>query len=178
MMPSAGDATRASVFVAVPPAEAFRLFVDEIDLWWRRGPRFRTAGAHAGVIRIEPGVGGRLFEAWQVDGRDWVFETGRVVEWDPPRGFALEWRLSNFAPGESTRVEVGFADEDEGTRVTVVHRGWAGLRPDHPARHGEPAGRFVARHAQWWGALLAAFRVHARARCAAARPPGQPRFPS
>jgi hypothetical protein len=36
-----GDQARASVGVAVPPEEAFDIFTREIDLWWRRGPRFR-----------------------------------------------------------------------------------------------------------------------------------------
>jgi hypothetical protein len=33
------DQVRVSVLVEVPPADAFRIFVEDIDLWWRRGSR-------------------------------------------------------------------------------------------------------------------------------------------
>ena len=55
------DAARVSVSVAVPPAVAFEIFTNDIDRWWRRGMKFRHAGRHSGVIRLEPGIGGRLF---------------------------------------------------------------------------------------------------------------------
>ena len=156
----AGDVVRASVFVAVAPEVAFRCFVEEIDQWWRRGVRFRTAGAHGGILRLEPGIDGRLFESWQADGQDWVFETGRVVAWRPPAHFAIDWRVANFAPDELTRVAVDFDAEPGGTRVTVTHRGWAALRADHPVRHGEPVERFIASRGMWWGALLLSLRAH------------------
>ena len=38
-----GDQARVTVGVAVPPEEAFRVFTQEVDLWWRRGRRFRNA---------------------------------------------------------------------------------------------------------------------------------------
>lgn len=159
-----GDVARASVFVAIAPAEAFRVFVDEIDQWWRRGPRFRVAAGAPGLIRIEPGVGGRLFEAYDIDGQQRVFESGRVLVWQPPSRLALEWWTSNFAPDETTRVEVDFVAEDEGTRVTVVHRGWSALRGDHPVRHGQAVGAFIAQRGRWWGDLLMSFRLQARRR--------------
>lgn len=146
-----GDVARASVFVAIEPAEAFRVFVDEIDQWWRRGPRFRVAAGAPGIIRIEPGVGGRLYEAYQVDGHERVFESGRVLEWAPPSRLVLEWWTANFGPDERTRVEIDFVVEDEGTRVTVFHRGWAALAPDHPVRHAESVESFIARRGRWWG---------------------------
>ena len=160
--PTPGDVARAGVFVTVAPTEAFRVFVDEIDQWWRRGPRFRVAGGAPGIIRIEPGVGGRLYEAYEIDGQQRVFESGRVLEWRPPSRLVLEWWTSNFAPDEVTRVEVDFVAEDEGTRVTVVHRGWAALRGDHPVRHGEPVERFIAARGRWWGDQLMALRLRAK----------------
>ena len=58
-----GDQARATVSVALPPDEAFRVFTEEIDLGWRRGRRFRNAPGQAGIVCIEPGAGGRLFES-------------------------------------------------------------------------------------------------------------------
>ena len=47
-----------STRVPAPPAEAFALFTGEIGSWWAAGA---VAGARfAGVLRFEPGVGGRL----------------------------------------------------------------------------------------------------------------------
>jgi hypothetical protein len=44
----AGDQVRVSVSVAVPPAAAFEIFTQEIDRWWRRGPRFRRGSRRCG----------------------------------------------------------------------------------------------------------------------------------
>ena len=57
---SATDRVRVTTVVAVEPAEAFELFTADVDLWWRRGPRFRADGGRPSVLRFEPGVGGRL----------------------------------------------------------------------------------------------------------------------
>ena len=73
----------------------------------------------------------------------------------------LWWRLSNFAPGERTEVEVSFeADGDDGTRVTVTHSDWNAIRPDHPARHGEISASFLRRLGLWWGGQLSVYRIH------------------
>lgn len=158
-----GDQARAMVKVGVPPAEAFTIFTEEIDQWWRRGRRFRSAGARPGIIAIEPRVGGRMFESWERgDGRPpQVLQTGRVVEWEPPHRFVLHWRNANFAPHEHTEVEVVFEPSGQGTAVTVTHRGWASIRDDHPARHGRPVPAFIGGLGRWWGELLTSLREHA-----------------
>jgi uncharacterized protein YndB with AHSA1/START domain len=103
---------------------------------------------------MEPGEGGRVFESFD----DRIVEVGRATVWDPPRRLVFEWRNSNFAPAEKTEVEVRFEPSAAGTRVTVVHRGWSALRPDHPARHGMPAQEFARSVGLWWGDLLTAYR--------------------
>ena len=67
-MTAPGDQVRVTVSVEVPIAEAFRIFTEEIDQWWRRGRRFRLAEGERGFIRLEPGVGGRLFESFERGG--------------------------------------------------------------------------------------------------------------
>jgi uncharacterized protein YndB with AHSA1/START domain len=155
-----GDRASATVFVAVPPDDAFAIFTTEIDLWWRTGPKFRIAGRRRGALCFEPGPGGRLFETF--DGKDGArtFEVGRVTAWEPPARLELEWRNVNFAPGEATFVEVSFVAQRHGTLVTVVHRGWAALRPDHPARHGADGPALSRQIGMWWGELLTALREH------------------
>ena len=155
-----GDQASAQVSIAVPPAEAFAFFTEQIETWWRRGPRFRNAPGDRGFIRMEPGVGGRVFESFD----DRVVEVGRAIVWDPPRRLVFEWRNSNFAPAEKTEVEVRFDPTATGTRVTVVHRGWAALRPDHPARHGQPPSAFSRSVGLFWGDLLTSYRERASRR--------------
>jgi uncharacterized protein YndB with AHSA1/START domain len=159
--PGPGDQAKVAVSVAVPPAEAFAIFTEEIELWWRRGPRYRVAGHRRGIIRLEPGVGGRLFESFDGEHGPRVVQTGEVTGWDPPSRLVLRWRNVNFAPDEHTEVEVLFTPARAGTTVTVIHRGWSTLRPDHPARHGLAVEAFVRMMGMWWGEQASALRVHA-----------------
>ena len=164
-----GDQARVTVGVAVPPEECLsRSSPKRCELWWRRGRRFRNAPGdgetQAGVIYLEPGPGGgRLFESFRHTppvNRWW--RLGRTLVWQPPQRLLLQWRASNFAPHEHTEVEVLFKPSGAaGTQVTVVHRGWAALRADHPVRHGLDAPAFVRMMGLWWGDLLTALRLHA-----------------
>jgi uncharacterized protein YndB with AHSA1/START domain len=159
--PGPGDKARVGVLVAVPPEEAFRVFTEEIDLWWKRGPRFRFGGRSPGVLHFEPGPGGRLFEAFGEGADARIHEAGRIQLWEPPSRLVFHWRNANFAPAEATEVEVRFEPTASGTYVTVEHRGWAGLRPNHPARHGLEGADYSRFLGLWWGELMAALREHA-----------------
>jgi uncharacterized protein YndB with AHSA1/START domain len=150
-----------SVTVAVPPAVAFEVFTAEIDRWWRRGPKYRHAKGASGLLRIEPGVGGRVFESFGPEEKPTVVDVGRVTTWEPPRRLAFDWRNATFAVDEWTRVEVAFEDLGERTLVTVRHSGWEKLRPDHPARHGLADVAFARELALFWGDLMTSLREHA-----------------
>lgn len=156
-----GDQAKVSVLVRVRPEDAFRIFTEEIDGWWRSGRRFRM-GKDRSVVHLEPKLGGRLFETFRApSGAEKVVASGIVTAWDPPARLVFEWRVANFRPDESTEVEVLFEATTSGTYVTVVHRGWAKIRPDHPARHGEEMRAFTRSLAAWWGDLMTAFRMRA-----------------
>jgi len=157
-MTPASDLVTVSVTVAADPAEAFAIFTQETNLWWRRGPRFRIAGKQRGVLRFEPWLGGRLMEEFESPSGPQVFVTGMITMWQPPERFRFEWRGVNFAPGESTQVEVVCEAVPTGTRVTVRHSGWAALRVDHPVRHGQQAPAFLRSLGLWWGDLMTSFR--------------------
>jgi uncharacterized protein YndB with AHSA1/START domain len=154
------DTVRVTTVVAVDPATAFEVFTTEIDLWWRRGPRFRWVTAREGSLRFEPGAGGRLVER----GGEEEFEVGRVRVWEPGARLVFEFRARSFEPGQITEVEVAFAAEGDGTRVTVEHRGWEALAADHPVRHGLDAGAFRNLMGVWWADLVTAVRRHAEQR--------------
>jgi hypothetical protein len=156
----AGDAAKVTVMVAVVPEVAFEVFTKEIDLWWRRGPKFRPMGRKPGVLFFEGGVGGRLFESHGEGSAKKVMEMGRITVWDPPSRLAFEWRNSAFAADEHTTVDVRFVDVHGKTEVTIEHRGWKALRDDHPARHGLTGRAFVASVGMFWGDLMSAMREH------------------
>jgi uncharacterized protein YndB with AHSA1/START domain len=158
---SPGDQARVSVLVEIEPAAAFRIFTEEIDAWWRRGMKYRIAGNRRGVVHLEAGVGGRLFESFESKSGTRVIETGRVTVWEPPARLVFEWRAANFAPTESTEVEVRFDPSTSGTLVTVTHRGWSRIRADHPARHGLEVAAFIRSTGLWWGELMTSLREHA-----------------
>src|SRR5262249_34068472 len=122
------------------------------------GRKFRAAERGRSVMHLEPRLGGRLFES--VEGGVLV-EKGRVLAWEPPRRLLLTWRAANFAPHEQTEVEVLFSESPSGTSVTLVHRGFASLRPDHPVRHGADGPTFCRTMGMWWADLLSSLREHA-----------------
>jgi uncharacterized protein YndB with AHSA1/START domain len=150
------DTIRVTTVVAVDPATAFAVFTEDLDLWWRKGPRYRPLAHPNGVMQLEPGVGGRLLEVFGEDGGE-RFELGRVRVWKPPERLVLLWRSRDFAADEETEVEVRFEPVEKGTLVKLEHRGFAALRDDHPSRHGLGRGpAFAASMGLWWGELLLA----------------------
>jgi len=160
MSAAAGDCATVTVFVGVPPAAAFDVFTREIDLWWRKGPRYRIAGKRPGVLTFEGGVGGRLFESVDRPSGPRTFEIGTITAWEPPARLEFEWRGVNFKPHEKTVVEVRFAPMREGTLVTVQHRGWSALPADHPVRHGLYGPEFSRMIGMWWSELMTSLREH------------------
>ncbi len=106
----------SEVEVAVDPGTAFRVFTDEVDLWWVRGPiNFSGDGGRVFAVRIEPGVGGRLLQVYDAaEGEEYV--QGRITAWEP--GVRVAW--SSAVDDVST--EVRFAATDVGTRVTIEAR--------------------------------------------------------
>ncbi len=168
---SAAEVARVTTFVAVSPDDAFEAFTDDIDVWWRRGPRFRNGGGRSELSfeRDAEGRGQRLVE--RLAHR--VLEIGRVLAWQPGQRLVFEWRQINFAPDEVTEVEVRFEPMGDGTRVTLEHRGWDAIGDDHPARHGLRERAFGAMVGKYWGDLLSVYRQYVARR--APGPCGQAR---
>lgn len=163
-MNSPGDSARVSVQVAVKSSVAFEVFTREIDLWWRKGPAYRIGGRNPGQLNFEPGLGGRLFETCRMDGELRTFEVGRVTAWEPPTLLAFEWKGVNFAPNETTLVEVRFIPQGDGTLVSLVHSGWSTIPENHPARHGAAGPEFSRTLGLWWGGLMSSLRHHLQTR--------------
>ena len=113
-----------------------------------------------GTLRFEPRAGGRLLEIY-ADAADEPFEVGRVLVWAPGERLVFEWRQGCFAAAETTQVEVRFEPASRGTRVTLEHRGWDALRPDHPARQGFSGEALLGMLGLRWADALTTFRAHA-----------------
>jgi uncharacterized protein YndB with AHSA1/START domain len=152
------DSARVSVAVAVPRDFAFELFTQEIDRWWRHGRKYRQSATRSSLIRLEPKLGGRLFESFEQGGNPQTWEVGRVIIWEPPERLAFTWSNANFSAVEQTEVDVRFESTRSGALITVTHRGFSTLREDHPARHGLPAPEFLRMIGLWWGEQLTALR--------------------
>jgi uncharacterized protein YndB with AHSA1/START domain len=142
--------------VKASPDRAFEAFTREIGAWWKPNALFAFTPRDPGRLAFEPGANGRLIETL-ANGK--VFEIGRVRAWEPPRRLVFGWRQATFAPDQNTEVEVRFEPVGEETRVTVEHTGWDTVPAAHVARHGFPNAMFLTRHAEWWQALLGAYRA-------------------
>ena len=148
------NSVRVTTFVAVDPADAFEVFTEETDLWWRQGPRFR--GISGGSLRFENQE--KLVEVAQDGTRR---DIGRVILWQPGKRLTFEWRAEDFAPEELTLVDVSFEVASGGTRLVVEHRGFATLRAGHPGRRGLEGEAFTSMMGLWWGDLLTSYRERA-----------------
>ena len=148
-----------AVRVAASPERAFEAFTHEVAAWWRPNVLFQFERDRSGTLEFEPREGGRFVERY-ADGSE--FEIGRITTWEPPSRLAFTWRQASFTADQSTEVHVRFEPAGEETRVTVEHFGWDSVPPEHVARHGFPDAFFLQRHAEWWQALLDAYRGRAR----------------
>jgi len=101
---------RQSVHVDCPVEDAFRLFTEFFGDWWPAG------GEH----EIEPWTNGKIIERTASgEEREW----GTITAWEPPDRLAFTWHPGADADRAGT-VEVEFAVEADGTRVTVTHSDW------------------------------------------------------
>lgn len=147
------SAVIVSLRVKATPREAFDVFTNEIGAWWRPHGLFELTPRGDGVLRFEPGEGGRLVTDL-ANGK--VFEIGRITAWLPGQRLAFTWRQATFGPEQITHVEVRFEAVLDETRVSVEHRGWDSIPQEHVARHGFPLAATQMRLSEHWRSLLAA----------------------
>lgn len=104
--------TRSVLLPKAPPA-AFALFTERASEWWP--PDRRHTKDPKSVITLA--ASGRFSER----SGDHEVQLGKVRVWDPPRRLVLDWFPGTDAD-HPTEVEITFAPEGAGTRVTVQHR--------------------------------------------------------
>jgi uncharacterized protein YndB with AHSA1/START domain len=158
------DQVTVTTVVATDPTTAFQVFTGEVDLWWKRGPRYRFVGDGGGTLRFEGGERGAARALVERDDRGGAFTVGRVLAWEPGERLAFEWRGRSFAGHERTEVHVRFAAEGTRTRVTVEHRGWSTLPADHPTKCGLGSPALDSLIGLRWADLLLCVKERAEAR--------------
>jgi uncharacterized protein YndB with AHSA1/START domain len=135
---------RHEVVVDLAPEQAFWAFAD-LDRIKPREHNLLAVPIEETVL--EQHVGGSVYDRG-VDGS--VCRWGRVLAFDPPRTIAFSWDIgpdwqvtSDLA--RTSEVEISFAAEGDGTRVTLVHRhldrhgaGWESMRDGVDAPEGWP----------------------------------------
>lgn len=123
------------VFVATGVTRAFELFTARMGDWWPLRTH-SVGGERATGVAVVGRLGGEIVETI-ADGTTAVW--GTVTDWSPPDRVAFTWHPGTPVE-QATRVEVTFEPHEDGTRVTLVHTGWA-ARPDGArARAGYDTG--------------------------------------
>src|SRR5437762_6321284 len=105
---SSEDKVSATIEVATDSMNAFRIFTEEVDAWWQRGPQNFYDGGRAVAMQFEAGVGGRYLEVYDEAKGD-VLEIGRITVWEP--GERLVFRMSL----DDTEVDIRFQAIPGGT---------------------------------------------------------------
>ena len=110
---------RQSVHIDCPIEDAFRIFTEEFAEWWPLASH-SVAGEESETCTIEPWAGGLVLERTRSGVEH---EWGSVIAWDPPHLVEFTWHPG--APRDDRQtVSVEFCEEGNGTRVTLIHRGW------------------------------------------------------
>ena len=142
-------AVREVIRIPLMPPEAFRLFTEGIGEWWPLNEGYSYGGDRSREIHLEPRVGGRFFERF-VDGDE--LEVGRVTLCEPSSRIVFSWRDPDWK-GE-TEVDVVFVADEDGTIVSLTHRGFERVGPD--------GSEIAARWAGGWPRVMEAFAERTR----------------
>ncbi len=117
--------------MALAPAEAFRLFTDEVGSWYLVDEHTVMDHERTVDVRIEPFVGGRFLDVHDAATGEGL-EMGRITVWEPGHRF-------QFTDARATETEVRFEPAGAGTAVTMEQRGLDQLPPgeaEHVRRYG------------------------------------------
>jgi uncharacterized protein YndB with AHSA1/START domain len=113
------EPVRKSIEVTCGPADAFRLFTDEIDSWWPLATH-SIGNADAVSCHFEGCDGGRIYEI-DADGTTHLW--GTVTAWEPSARVVFSWHPGRDA-ATAQEVELRFIGISKGTRIELEHRGW------------------------------------------------------
>lgn len=118
-----------SVTVPVSVTQAFNIFTEKLNTWWPR--EYTWSGDVLETIGMETQKGGRCFE---IGPHGFTCDWGRILDWQPPEKLVFSWQISPERvpepnPEKASEVEVRFKDQNHGTLIEFMHRGFE--------KHGE-----------------------------------------
>ncbi len=135
---------RLSYEIDCPPEHAFDVWTTRLTSWWPRG--HSASGDPGTTPRLEPGLGGRLFER-TADGTE--IDWGEITVWEPPTRLGYLWHIAQDR-GQATDVQLTFVDLGHGrTRLDIVHSGWEAL--------GDEALQWRKANTGGWNGLIPSF---------------------
>ena len=122
----------ATIEIQSTPEKVFRSLTtpEELVRWWGAEGVYRTT-----EWMMEMRVGGKWRAGGKgADGQPFSVE-GTILAIDPPRKLVQTWK-ADWDGGKETTVTYSLDPITDGTRVTVVHEGFAG-RPESCKDHGQ-----------------------------------------
>jgi uncharacterized protein YndB with AHSA1/START domain/predicted transcriptional regulator len=132
----------AEIHVAAPPTRVFDAWCDA-----RTAATFLCVGdPKLGEARVDARVGGEVFVVMS-DGATEILHRGEFLVVDRPRRLVFTW-ISQPTGLRLTVVSVDFLAERGGTRVTLMHEGFAD--PDVAASHAGGWSTILASLARLW----------------------------
>ena len=139
------EPVRKTITVPLPPEAAFDLFTAGMWTWWPGETHSLSAmdkKSRPKHVEIEPRLGGRILETMENgDKHPWA----TITRWDPGAGFTLNWYVGRDE-AEATMVDVTFAADGDGTKLTLVHSGFEIL--------GEGGQKSRDNYNSGWGPVL------------------------
>ena len=138
------EPVRKTIEVSCGPADAFRLFTDEINSWWPLATH-SVGGSDAVSCHFEARDGGRIFETLE-DGTTHLW--GTITAWEPSARVVFSWHPGRDAT-TAQEIELRFIGISRGTRVELEHRGWERL--------GDRAEETRAGYETGWVPVLAVY---------------------
>ena len=121
---------RKSIWVERSPETSFKVFCEDIGIWWPGG-----FGGKDAKLFLEWEVGGRFYER-RAYGTE--HQIGRVTAYQPPSLVGFTWRAPSW--DTTTNVEIRFTAEGRGTRVELEHSGWEQDAKTREARKNYASG--------------------------------------
>ncbi len=138
-------AIKKTVTVPLAPGEAFRVFTEDLELWWPVETHSLSAknGDRPRSVSVEARKGGKITETLP-DGTtsDWA----TITDWRDGEGFAFDWYVGRD-PADATQVRVTFVGDGAETVVTLVHDGFDRL--------GKEGAAMAANYDRGWNSVLA-----------------------
>jgi uncharacterized protein YndB with AHSA1/START domain len=131
---------RKSIRLEQPPEVSFRVFCDEMSLWWPGG------FGKGSKVFLEGRSGGRYYER-DAEGKE--YEIGRVTEYQPPSLLAFSFKAPSWEV--PTLVTIRFSADGRGTRLDLEHSGW---------EQNAKARESIANYERGWDGVLGHFSAY------------------